>query len=542
MRELQFILLIDFFWSLVTVGFSQTNISVGNVSGTWTKLNSPYFINGEITISNGETLIIEPGVNVIFKGHYKLNVHGRLLAIGTPQDSIYFTAEDKQAGWHGIRFNYTPNSNDTSKIVFCTLKYGKANTGSGIDRCGGAIMISRFSKVLVSDCLIDSNMTNGPSSTTWGAAIYIEWASPLITNSTFSNNVGTTDGAITCYYTSYAIISHNIFSKNTGRYGSILCGLSEENRPNIYANIFSNNLASTAGGGIFVYSSNAIITDNLIIHNLAGEGGGIKCYIRGNPICINNTIAYNKATWGGGFSCSENCDPILINNIIWGNTAAAGNQVGILDAQSDPHFFFCDIQGGKDGFKGNGAGINYTGIYENNLDNDPLFADAEMDDFHLSDYSPCIGAGTDSVKIGNVWYGITTCDIEGNPRCNLAQICDIGAYENPLTSPLLGINQEIPNPTEFILFQNYPNPFNPVTKIKYTIPAGSPFLRGARGVAVMLKVYDILGNEVAILVDEYRSAGSYEVEFNTSNMASGIYFYQLKAGEFISTKKMILLR
>jgi len=67
-------------------------------------------------------------------------------------------------------------------------------------------------------------------------------------------------------------------------------------------------------------------------------------------------------------------------------------------------------------------------------------------------------------------------------------------------------------------------------------------LGGARGGLVTLKVFDVLGNEVATLIDEYRTAGNYEVEYDASNLASGIYFYQLKVGEFISTKKMVLIR
>ncbi|HSW54076.1 MAG TPA: T9SS type A sorting domain-containing protein [Ignavibacteriaceae bacterium] len=107
------------------------------------------------------------------------------------------------------------------------------------------------------------------------------------------------------------------------------------------------------------------------------------------------------------------------------------------------------------------------------------------------------------------------------------------------------ISDELPN--EFALHQNYPNPFNPTTKIKYTIPASSlnPFSKG-EGTFVTLKVYDILGNEVAELVNEEQAPGVYEVEFSTSsgirNLVSGIYFYQLSAGEFNQTKKMILLR
>ena len=95
----------------------------------------------------------------------------------------------------------------------------------------------------------------------------------------------------------------------------------------------------------------------------------------------------------------------------------------------------------------------------------------------------------------------------------------------------------------FILHQNFPNPFNPTTKIKFTIPqTDSPLQGGARGGLVTLKVYDVLGNEIATLIDEYKPAGIYEVEFNGSEFSSGIYFYQLRAGDFVQSKKMILMK
>ncbi len=99
------------------------------------------------------------------------------------------------------------------------------------------------------------------------------------------------------------------------------------------------------------------------------------------------------------------------------------------------------------------------------------------------------------------------------------------------------ISVELDLPTKFTLEQNYPNPFNPSTIISYRLPVSSK---------VTLKVYDVLGREVVTLVDEYRPAGIYEVEFNPEssikNPASGIYFYQLKTGEFLETKKMILIK
>jgi hypothetical protein len=102
-------------------------------------------------------------------------------------------------------------------------------------------------------------------------------------------------------------------------------------------------------------------------------------------------------------------------------------------------------------------------------------------------------------------------------------------------------------PNYFALFQNYPNPFNPTTKIKYTIPSSGEMKQYA---PVQLKVFDVMGREVATLVNENKPAGTYEVTWNAANLPSGVYFYQLKAGNpesssgqiFTATKKLILLK
>jgi len=88
-------------------------------------------------------------------------------------------------------------------------------------------------------------------------------------------------------------------------------------------------------------------------------------------------------------------------------------------------------------------------------------------------------------------------------------------------------------PADFTLHQNYPNPFNPSTKIKFVIPKSS---------FITLIVYDVLGKESAILVNEETPAGNHEVEFNATNLPSGIYFYRLQAGSFVETKKMVLMK
>lgn len=93
-------------------------------------------------------------------------------------------------------------------------------------------------------------------------------------------------------------------------------------------------------------------------------------------------------------------------------------------------------------------------------------------------------------------------------------------------------------PTEFNLEQNFPNPFNPVTKIRFSV---LPKVKSQMS-KVILKVFDVLGNEVATLLDEEKPAGYYEIEFNAGYLTSGIYFYQLIADDFVQTRKMILLK
>ncbi|MBK9096569.1 MAG: T9SS type A sorting domain-containing protein [bacterium] len=89
------------------------------------------------------------------------------------------------------------------------------------------------------------------------------------------------------------------------------------------------------------------------------------------------------------------------------------------------------------------------------------------------------------------------------------------------------------NLNNFLLEQNYPNPFNPITVIRYQLPVTGK---------VSLKVYNVLGNEVATLVNSELSAGEYELEFNASHLSSGVYYYVLSSGNFSSAKKMMLVK
>jgi outer membrane protein assembly factor BamB len=154
----------------------------------------------------------------------------------------------------------------------------------------------------------------------------------------------------------------------------------------------------------------------------------------------------------------------------------------------------------------------------------------------------CISGRGDSLIFSHTYAGdkINTVNVmpsvDGNYSFELLAgtkegkvVCFSGGVDTVTTNATLS---EI-TPDEFQLFQNYPNPFNPTTRIQYAVNSRQK---------VTLKVYDILGTEISTLVNEEKPAGNYEIEFDASRLASGVYIYKLQAGNFISVKKMMLLK
>jgi hypothetical protein len=109
-----------------------------------------------------------------------------------------------------------------------------------------------------------------------------------------------------------------------------------------------------------------------------------------------------------------------------------------------------------------------------------------------------------------------------------------GVWRRPLSEMVTSVGPAVTGlPREFLLSQNYPNPFNPSTTIRMELPRSS---------VVRLSVYDVLGREVSVLVNDRKNAGVHEVKFDGSNLASGVYFYRLTAGDFVQSKKLLLLK
>lgn len=194
--------------------------------------------------------------------------------------------------------------------------------------------------------------------------------------------------------------------------------------------------------------------------------------------------------------------------------------------------------------------LHYNGV----AISDELFMNAISANYTLEDaVELCIKAGTDILLFNRsiynskslVGYLIDVISLKVNLGIVSAALIDSAYNRIQLLKQKFITNIKLADgdiPNEFILYQNFPNPFNPTTKIRYSVPSDVKREKAN----VVLKVYDILGNEVTTLVDEYKSAGIYEVNFDPAarNLypASGIYFYQLRIGDQAQTRKMILLR
>jgi parallel beta-helix repeat protein/predicted outer membrane repeat protein len=390
---------------------NTSEASVIYVSGTIT-FNTAWTVdtvkvNGDLTVNSGVTLSIDPGTIVIFQGHYKLNVYGKLTALGLANDVTRFTINDttgftnislNTGGWYGIRF-YNGMATDTSKLSYCSFQYGKAN-GTNDDANGGAIFVKYYSNLIISNCTFDRNTAK-----TNGGAIYLRKSSPLVQRNTFKNNKA---------------------ASGAGMYIS-------SGGAKVYNNQVFSNFASSGGGGMFCADTSlALLNNNLIHHNAGLLGGGVGCY-NSNPSLNNNTILYNNATHGGALSCITS-NPVLTNNIMYYNTGSGtGNQVSLLNTGCNPNFYYCDISGGQAGFGGSGA-ATYAGIYQNNISLAPAFTDSVNNNYLIKQQSPCMDAGTTDTT----GLKLLSFDVVGNPRISMNRV-DIGAYERQQTVSVCGI-------------------------------------------------------------------------------------------------------
>jgi len=371
--------------AFVAIHAKATFIPEGPVSGTWTAENSPYYVDGHLTVENGETLTIEPGVEVAVRGPYRFDVQGCLKAEGTADDNIIFTRSNPNLWWDGFDFFETPADNQASVFDHCLFEYGYG-LGAGQGRnSGGMFAIKQFDSVMILNSIFRYNKVN-------------------------RNGVYPPSGGAIGLWNANIFVSKCIFYENEAEYG----------------------------GAFFAYeNSEPVVSNCLFYNNHAYYGGAITMYEYCNGVFINNTIATNTANYGGAFYFYYLSNPEIINSIIWDNEATIGDQVySSTSAVSHPGFYYCDIEGGQAGF----GGSQINGGYFANLEDDPMFSGDEFFPYSLlNENSPCWNAGTPDTSalfIAYNQYLPETC------LCDSTRIADgcieIGAYEYPLS---VGINQ-----------------------------------------------------------------------------------------------------
>jgi parallel beta-helix repeat protein len=288
------------------------------------------------------------------------------------------------------------------------------------------------------------------------------------------------------------------------RYEGITC--TDNSQP-----ILENVTVFDNRGGVQCWDS---AKPSLINAKIVGNVTGIECRVNSKVTLVNATISDNNAS---GIWCLNNNVISLQNCIIWNNPN------GPITGSDSVIVTYSNIEGGWAG--------------EGNINEDPLFVGTGTFPYLLSSDSPCIDTGdpdtvyNDPEDPNNPGYALYPA--MGTVRN------DMGAYGGPNVASwniVVDVEDEIEDfqtPTKFELSQNYPNPFNPSTTIQYSLKGRSP---------VELVLYDILGRQVVVLVNEEQDAGYYKIQFNAVTLASGIYFYRIQAGDFVQTKKMILLK
>jgi hypothetical protein len=352
---------------------------------------------------------------------------------------------------------------------------------------------------------------------------------------------GDDDAGIQSYDATVGDTVENLTIMNGGYVfgGGIYCSNSEV----VFKNVIIRDCKSYQGGAIYSsFGSNVTLINALLVNNISSIWGGALYGYHAKYNLINVTIAGNVSyRLGSGIYC-QSTQVNLINCILWNNLP---DQVYFYgnDNRNSINVAYSNIENGRDGIKDNGNGFVWW-KEETNINKNPIFENVATGNFHITTNSPCIGAGIDSILISSEWFSSPYEDIEKNPRADSLHIMpDVGAYEYQFKGPNSVRDNRNENAKQYALVQNFPNPFNPSTIINYSIPKRSN---------VILIIYDALGREVAKLVNEEKPAGNYTIEFsanggstsggNAVNLSSGIYFYQIRAGDYIQTKKMVLLR
>lgn len=468
---------------------------------------------GNITIKNAVGNTVGGGISCFYSNPNFVNM--------TIRDNINFVgAIDYEYGdGGGITCYY---SNPILQNVLITGNH--AYYGGGI--------YCKYSNPILENVIISNNTSHENGFETndagQGGGIYCRDSNPHLDDVIITNNYAHEEGG-GLYITQSNPSLHNVLITDnvTEVGGGIYLSTSSPSLVNV---TIADNYVSSGGGGIACrYNSNPSLLNVLIVNNTSNYiGGGVCCNDGSSPSLVNVTIANNTASsYGGGMQCVGNSNPTLLNCVLWNDSpqeiylAESGSPCSLTISYSD-------IYGGEAGIVTNNNGtVNWlTG----NIDPDPIFVGYGDQPFALQDISPCINTGI----VDTTGLFLPEFDLAGNLRVFGGRI-DMGAYENQ--NVIAGAYEDtIPEMARII--HNYPNPFNPSTTISWeNIDIDNTELS--------LNIYNIKGQKVKSFT-KLNSINSiiWDGRNDISKpVASGIYFYNLRAGtKVVASRKCVLLK
>ena len=521
----------------------STFVDAGHISGLWTRLGSPYIIRGNMEVLAGDTLQIGSGVTVFFSGSYAITVRGVLLALGNDRDDVVFTCDTtvNPDGWSGLRI-FGPGA--VCRLENALLENGR-NLGQNDNGLGGAILCDRASVELIGTSIHFCRALSG-------AGIYARNSSTLVLRNTQirDNNAGNGfGGGINCSASTSLRLQDCEIINNSALYGAgiRLDGTVAE----IKKSRIEKNSAEIWGGGIFCTASRITMYNSVITANTSIGGGAIdgrwELTLTMDRCVISDNSAVRPGIDGvGGALALIGGEQHVTNCTIVGNIGAQGSAVyGANHLHLTNSIIADNLRGRAIYFSGAGANISYNCFSGNtggnfagsyipaslgevlranangdscdnflNIYTNPLFYDSVETDYELRPDSPCIDAGNPQ-----------------SPRDPDNSIADIGAYWYNFTSAVAPIMRALPQ--QIALHPAFPNPFNPATTLALDLP------QSAR---VSLRIFDLMGREVAVLADGKMSAGHHELNWKAAGFGSGTYFAVLESSGTRAIQKLLLLK
>ncbi|MGD1007418.1 MAG: S8 family serine peptidase [Ignavibacteriaceae bacterium] len=541
--------------------YNALKYTLENYGGTLTQ---------NIIIPSGDTWTFQPGVTLNFSNGASLIVNGVLSAVGTSSNPITFNfGSPNSSTQNGIIFN----SGSSGTISYCRI----LNAYSGIYENSASVNVSNSaitqctfglylynSSPTIQSCTIDSNSEYG---------IYLISSSPYLygnyiqknymgvncsatSNPTFGS--GTTKGDNNITNNTYGIFCQNNSTPMIGNNSPVNGGYNnlENTNYNVY-NMSSNSVYA---------ENNWWNTTNTSQFKIAGESPVVYSPYLTSAVNIPSPPLMKSAV--NLYTAQGSSTPLLsqlnqANQLIASNNLVQARAIcmNMITNYPDSSYSYNALNLLKEIYPAADSVKNVYQLLFNNTTKKDLYAMAglilaDVDTANkLSHINDVINSyGTDNIVEYALFDKFVYYHFDKGDKQNAAAV--LSKLDNMFLLSSEDIEVHIINgdtayykidlakkpalqeavsqiPTVYALFNNYPNPFNPSTIIQYQLPTNG---------MVTIKVYDILGREVKTLVNDYKTAGNYSVSFDASKLASGIYFYQIRAGNFITTKKMMLVK